>query len=484
MNNFNKYKNKLLLLLHSFDRYELNKLQKFIESPYFNKSEIIISLFQLLKKDIIKGQTKTKEFYYKKLFNNDKFDDQKFRNILSDILKLVQQFLTQEEFENDFQAQAIYLIDAVKKKQLKPFYDKAISSANKLMIKNKYKNSEFFLRNYELQNSLYKLSSEFEKKSKMSKRKENIDILQINDYLDYYYMMEKLKYYTFYLSWKTITNVNYEFPYIDKVLAIVKTYRKILPPALQIYYNIYKISIDNTDVNAYYNLKKLIKEHISIFDPYEQNTVYSSLINFIVKQVNKGSTEFLEEYLDVSISGIESKAILEDGMLSASKFRNIVLSSLRLKRYEWTKNFIDENIELIQSDQRENALKYNMSRYYFYKKDYPKLIETLREVEFDDALYALISKSMLLVSYYEQFEEEALLNFAETFNAYIRRTGGLTDKIRNDYKKLIKFVKILNKARFQPDLLPKLKRDILDTKALPSKQWFLEKLEHIKLDNE
>ena len=91
---------------------------------------------------------------------------------------------------------------------------------------------------------------------------------------------------------------------------------------------------------------------------------------------------------------------------------------------------------------------------------------------------------MLLVSYYEQFEEEALLNFSETFNAYIRRTPGLSDDRRNIFKKLIKFVKILHKGRYQPEVLPKLKKDIINTPALPSRQWFLEKLEHIKIENE
>jgi hypothetical protein len=212
--------------------------------------------------------------------------------------------------------------------------------------------------------------------------------------------------------------------------------------------------------------------------------VYSSIINFAVKQVNKGSAKFLEEYLDVSILGIESKAILEKGLLSTSKFRNIVSSALRLKRFKWTKDFINNNIELIQQNQRENAFKYNMARYYFYKKDYDKLIETLREVEYDEPLYTRMSKTMLLVAYYEQYEEEALLNFAETFTAYLRRTPGLTDKVRNDYKKLIKFVKLLHKGRYQPEILPKLKKDIINTPALQSKQWFLEKLEHIKIENE
>jgi hypothetical protein len=484
MNNFNKSKNKLLSLLFSFDRYELNKLQKFIESPYFNKSEKLISLYILLKQDVIKNKVKKKEYYFTKIHANEKFDDQKFRNLISDILNLVIRFLTQEEFEEDHQAKAIYLINASKKNKLKDFYDKAINVANKYMSKNKLRNSEYFLSNYKLENNIFKLTNEFDKKAGISKSRQEIDILKINDHLDYFYMIEKLRYYNSYLSWKTMTKIEYEFPYIDKVLAIVKTYRKILPPALQIYYNIYKISIDNSDTRSYFDLKSLIEQHINIFDTYEQNLVYSFLVNFAIKQVNKGSSEFNKEFIQVYISGIESKAILDDGYLSPTSFRNIVSVALRLKRFSWTKDFINEKIVLIQENRRDNAYKYNMARYYFYTKDYKKLIETIREVEFDDNLYALISKSMLLVAYYEQFEEEALINFSETFNAYIRRTAGLSDDRRLIFKKLVKFIKILHKGRYQPSLLPTLKLDIINTPSLPSRQWFLEKLEHIKLPNE
>ena len=297
-------------------------------------------------------------------------------------------------------------------------------------------------------------------------------------------MIEKLRYYNSYLSWKTITKIEYEFPYIDKVIAIVKTYRKILPPALQIYYHIYKISIDNSDTRSYFDLKSLIKQHFELFDKYEQAMVYSFLLNFTIKQVNKGSSTFFEEVIEVYVDGIDSKAIFEDGYLSPTSFRNVVSTGLLLKRFDWTKQFINEKLQFIQEAYRDNAFKYNMARYYFYIKDYKKLIESLREVEFDDNLYAALSKSMLLVAYYEQFEEEALINYAESFAAWLRRTAGLTDKVRADLKKLIKFIKILNKARYQPNLLPALKQDIINSKALPSRQWFLDKLKDIKLPNE
>ena len=45
-------KNKVSFLLTYFDVYELNKLRKFIQSPYFNSNEILVQLFDILRKEL------------------------------------------------------------------------------------------------------------------------------------------------------------------------------------------------------------------------------------------------------------------------------------------------------------------------------------------------------------------------------------------------------------------------------------------------
>ncbi len=133
---------------------------------------------------------------------------------------------------------------------------------------------------------------------------------------------------------------------------------------------------------------------------------------------------------------------------------------------------------------RQNALYFNLARLFFYKKDFKKVIETVREVEFKDPIYANVSKTLIMLSYYELYDEEALTYFSESFTAYMRRSKGISDKVKKDFLNLIKFTKKMSKARYDKNLLPKIKQEIMDTKQLASRPWFLEKLKDVKLPNE
>lgn len=478
----NKKPSNLVNILANLSKFELNKLRKFITSPYFNKNEKVILLFDLINKDIRAQRDLKKEQYFKKIFKTTSYNDQQYRNLNSELFKLVIKFLAQEEYEKAHANQANFLIKAVKEKNLFQVYDKAVSTAHKWMDKHKLRNSEYYLQRYKLENNIFKLTSEFEKKTKIKKNHEHLDILEINDQLDYFYMTEKLRYYNSYLSWKTMSKITYDFPYIDKVLAIVKTYKKSLPPALQIYYSVYKISIDSNDVKSYQDLKVQIHDYLNHFDKYEAYVVYSFLLNFAIKQINKGNADFYEELFELYNFAIDQKIIFENDYLSPTSYRNTVTLALRLKKFDWAAKHIPIYAQYIKEKHRDNAYKYNLARLYFYEKQYDKVLETVREVEFNDPLYANMSKSMILVSYYELYDEEALEYYADSFNAYMRRSKGISDRVRKEYLNLIKFIKRMNKARYNPSLLVKLKKEILNSKELASKQWFLEKLEHVKID--
>lgn len=476
--------NNLLTLLKNLSPYEMNKLRKFIVSPYFNKSEKIITFFDALKADILKKKLKNKEHYYKLIYLNQSFNDQKFRNLNSDLFQLTLKFLAQEEYEKDHQSQANNLIISVKERDLKALFEKSISTAYKWMDKIYYQDGNTYLQKFNLEKNIFNLTTEFEKKTAIRKNERGLAVLKINDHLDYFYMIEKLKYYNSYLSWKKIVNVEYEFPYINRVLAIVKTHKTELPPALQIYFEMYKIAINDKNKEGYENLKKLIFKYSNLFRHEDNKEQYEALINYSVRQINVGNSEYYEDLLSIYNKGIDTEALLEKGQLSPTSFRNICFLSLRMQKIEWTENFINEKIHLVESQFRENAYKFNLSRLYFYKKEYNKVIETVREVEFNDPLYAYMSKTMIMLSYYELYDDEALSYFADSFATYMRRSKSSSEKVRRDYLNFIKYMKKMVRARYETKLYPNIKKELLQLSHIASKPWFLEKLKDVKLPNE
>ena len=60
--------NKTYTILQSFDKYEVNRLRKFLQSPYFNMNEAIVELFEIFVKDIFAKSNKelSKEIIWEK----------------------------------------------------------------------------------------------------------------------------------------------------------------------------------------------------------------------------------------------------------------------------------------------------------------------------------------------------------------------------------------------------------------------------------
>src|SRR5687767_2844147 len=94
---------KLYKSLVQLTGHELNRLHRFIVSPYFNRNEAIIRLFEWVKEDLKKGNGKgisKEELWHISFLDTEKFDDGRFRKLQSDLLGLIEDYYAQEAFES------------------------------------------------------------------------------------------------------------------------------------------------------------------------------------------------------------------------------------------------------------------------------------------------------------------------------------------------------------------------------------------------
>ena len=158
-------------------------------------------------------------------------------------------------------------------------------------------------------------------------------------------------------------------------------------------------------------------------------------------------------------------------------FRNIVVVGLRLGEIAWTEQFIHDYQHFLPEAQRENTVSFNLSQLYFYKRDYDRVIENLRHVEYEDAITNLNAKTLLLTTYYEMDEVEPLYSLMESFRAYLNRHKNISARRRRSFLQLIRFVKKLtktipgDKARIEA-----LREELRNSKGVASSQWIEEKI--------
>ncbi|MCI5082515.1 MAG: hypothetical protein MRY78_12525, partial [Saprospiraceae bacterium] len=92
------YHSKLLELVRKLDGYQLNRLEDFLQSPYFNKNETIQQLFQLVRAgmEAEASEALDKEQIFGLLFPGKKFQPARLNYLANQLFQLTEQFLKTE----------------------------------------------------------------------------------------------------------------------------------------------------------------------------------------------------------------------------------------------------------------------------------------------------------------------------------------------------------------------------------------------------
>ena len=471
------HNNKVYTILQHFDKNDFKQFNKYINSPYFNKSKLLTQYFQLLEKQIHSKNPEDfpKEKFWKKLFPNQTYNDVRFRKLSSNLLKIIEGFLTQEVFEKKILQKDGFLIEAIGQKGLEKYYLSFMKTAENDIEKFPFEDSEFYLDQYQIQKNYHNIiQNEY-------KHSERHNIEKIDELLNKFYLSEKLRYFCAALSQQQRGTHVYNLKYSDEILSLVKSIKVDDIPPLAIYYQIYLTYIEEENDTHYFRLKELLKTHGQKFQSIEGKTLYDSAINYGVKKLNKGNANFLQEIFDVYVDFLKKELIYIDGELDPSHFRNIATVALRLGKYEWTENFIKQQKSRLPESKRENAITFNIARLYYYQKKYDEAISLLNTVEYEELIYNLSSKSLLLAMYYEKDEVEALYSLLDSFRTFLNRRKDIPESWKPSRINLIKFTKKL--TRIIPGdtaAIEKLKKEINEAKSVADEQWLKEKIAELE----
>lgn len=470
---------KLAGVLKTFDKAGRLSAKRFLESPYFNSSKELVLLFKEILRLQEKNKPLDKEYLWGKVVKKKPYSDLRFRKYCSDLSKLMERFLAQQAFEEDEVQQKVFLLKKLSQQEQRA--DKLASSvvtySDKMMEEYPYRDTSYYLYQYLLQKSYYELENFSTKRGVKS------NIEEISNYLDWFYMGEKLRLITEAESRKKLKSHEYKLSFTNEVSYLTKKHFTNLEklPHIEIYYQIIQILSETEADDNYYKLKELIAKNAHFFPrDVAVDELYGAAQNYCVKRINRGNGQFLEELFDLFNMLIKQNLIISDGTINPWYFRNIVFVGLRLGKYEWVENFIYKYKEHLPSDLRENAVTFNLAQLYFYQKKYEDVISQLRFVEYDDMSYNLNSKTILIATYYELDEFDLLDSHLDTFNTFLKRRKDFPEERKEPYKALIKFTRRLSRLLPRDDKAKaKLKQEIQNHGNIANSGWLLEKIEEL-----
>lgn len=459
------HKSKLIRLLKTFSNKELKQFSAFVASPFYNTNEELTGFIQHLMQFApeFTEHALEKEVAYHALFPFETFDKKRLDYLMNGLLKLAEQYLAIQEFQNDcfpFQAYTLQaFVDRKLEKHYQYLYRKLDHSINEASIYD----TQIYYNRYRLAN----IASAHFISQKIRRNDENLQLA--SDALDQFYFLQKLKFSCEMLNRQAILSASYEIQFAEEVATFLGNQQR-LPPLIEIFLEIFGYLKSESDEHLH-RLLALIQQHSPGIAQVELREIYLYAINFCVRRIRKGELDKIDTALSLYEAGIQSKAIFENEYVSHWTYSNVVKLALMREKYNWIESFIHKYNENLAPQFRDDALYYNLAELYYHKKEFGSVLDNLNRLHFTDLHYHLGSRVLLLKTYYELGEMEPLTALLASFSVYLRRNKKVSLNMK---KTCLNFCNLLHKILRLPAEDPAvLRQQIQTTQPLAERTWLL-----------
>ncbi|MBP6825413.1 MAG: hypothetical protein KA165_02540, partial [Saprospiraceae bacterium] len=196
-------------------------------------------------------------------------------------------------------------------------------------------------------------------------------------------------------------------------------------------------------------------------------------INGCIRRMNAGRREYVQVALDLYRTALDRGLLLENGILTGFNYKNIIRLAAALGEHTWAEQFLRQYRPSLHPRERDNFYGYNLAYLYFQQQDYTRAMPLLQQVELEDALNNLDARRMLLRSYYELGEWQALDSLLQSFSAYLRRQKNLGYHRQTNEKLLYFTKKLLETNKKDRKAWAALRSELEATSEVAERTWLL-----------
>ena len=418
---------KLIALFETFTKSECKVFEDYVHSPYFNKNEDVIALWNYLKNiwPTFPEKQIEKERVFRKVFPDTPYDEKLLSYTMNYLLKTGESFLQQQYLEAHPLIHKYSLLSAFMERKLFKHF------------KYTYKKCSEYLQNEALgsaeklfyQSKITELFSDYN----IIEGVKNEQFLKMaSDQFDEFLFLAKIKYSCEMLNRTKLVSPAFDIAFMEEIEQ--KLQHQSIPNTItQLYYKIYQLYSDPTNEALFESLIQLLEESEKTIEHNELKAVYLYAINLSIINIRQGKQQYVETCFDLYRNGIASQALFERGELSTGSYTNTIRLGIMLKRFDLVENFIQEHYQYLPNESREDARFYNLALVAFNRFDFDTAISQLFQMPFRDPDYNISNRVLLIKSYYETDNIEPMLSAVASFNIYLKRNKKISTTIKRTY---------------------------------------------------
>jgi len=471
------FSEKLLTLLRRFDKYGLNRLRKFLMSPYFNEQADVVAFFECLNEALRRDDggllDLDKRTVWAFVYPDKLFDEAQLRRIASELMQLTLQFMAVEGWQQNPYAAGLELQLQLAQPELEKHLAGVERQLQRISGNRAGKTSDDYLSLYRMHWNAFSRSTGTLISTGYAEK-----LMPADRALDCFYAIQKLKFYVSWLIYKRLRPAPDDMPLIEGFWDFLDREQFSNEPLINLYRQVALSLAHFDDENRYHVFVDSLETVRTQISEAEYRSLYQFAQNYCALKINQGRTAYYNELFRIFKILIDKNLLLEDGSLSEGLYKNIITVGLRVGEYELAEQFIQSHAAYLPAHIRENARTFNLANLYSHQHRHDKVIELLRNVEYSDVVYALSAKLILVRTYYESDEFNALDSLIDSFRIYLRRNKLISKSVKNQYLQFLRFVrKLISLRPGDAAGLSALRAEIADCEPLMSKKWLLEKVE-------
>ena len=459
---------KLFALFSQLTPSEKRDLEKYLATPLFNNRKLALQLFQFLQKQ---KAFPDKVSLFDHLFPNKKYQDEKVRLCMSQLVKKIEAFLVQQFRQQETIQNAKVLAQIYQQKNLPKATEQSLQQALNQQDKQPYRNGQYYFEKYELTLKRFDYGT--------SQRTTTQNLQEVADNLDTSFLILKLQQACSALSHQAVYQQEYQMGLLNLILPYIEQQELTNIPAIGIYYYCFLALNGQAAKENFSHFKQLLFEHRVLFPQTEWSNLFLFGTNICIKLINNGDLSYLKEILELYKEGLATKALFDNGILTRFTYQNITTSGIRTGELTWTRQFLIDYKESVEKKYRESAFRFNMARLAYHEKNYEEAIDLLRDTDQGDLLINLYAKNLLLKIYCELGEFKLLDSFLDAFQIYLRRKKDIASHKKNYWNMIYYTQKLMKVNPFNGVAKMQLQERIEAETVLLERKWLLEQLDRL-----
>jgi len=453
---------KLIILLRTFSKDEMNDFGRFISSPYFATGRNLKPLYNLLKRYHPGYATSalSGEKIFTKLFPAKKFDSKRSLHtlsvIFSELYSMAEKFLQAERYFNGNTYKDVLLLQELENREKLELFETVSMKISKV-DENKPKKPSYLLKKL-LFNIIQTRAGR--QRNSATVYSYNQRVIKAEESLIIYFLSQlsqlalerKMNFHKETKKSELTELFNSYFDY-DKfsgaLLKIVKEENFLI----QMYIYSARLDFDYNDKESYEALKKLMYAHKNDLEA-EYFWIFShSLINCCLFQ-NKGNVNYYKnDYLNIYDTlmkkSIEEKnlRLLSRDLLLIKGIYNYVKICVKINRLEKLEKFIKNYSKYFFEPIKVDSIYFSEGYLEFAHGNFRKALTLLSKTNFTIPMMVKEIKILKMKACYELGYYEFLDNEIDNYRHFLSSTKEINETHLNSDANLMKFLKRLSRIK-------------------------------------